>query len=153
MSKASVASNKAAKAASGIEQTAAPVIAVAGLPAGFSTVRRVTMPSLSLKKEGEMRVLKFLDRFHESTVKGKPIVDKNGKPTGEFESPATVCSVIDLETGEAFTLLGPTVVVKNLDEHYPDGEYVGKCFAISNRGKTKSGQRYVNFDIAEVVAD
>lgn len=150
--KAQQAAAKAAKlaASKGATAPALPPAQVAGLPAGFRTTRRVTMPSLSLKKEGELRVLKFIDAFHESTVKGKAILGKDGKPNGEFESPATVCGVVDVETGEAFTLLGPTVVVKNLEENYPDDGYVGKMFAITNRGKGKSGQRYVNFDIAEV---
>ena len=154
-----MASNSATKAknvaaAAGTESAKLPpVAAVAGLPEGFRTVRRVTMPSLSLKKEGEMYVLKFLDPFHTSTVKGKAIMDKNGKPTGDFEDPATVCGVVDVLTGEAFTLLGPTVVIKNLEENYSGDAYVGKTFAITNRGKSKSGQRYVNFDIAEVEAE
>ena len=146
------AKSKAARLAAltGVPQSEAAHAPVANLPAGFSTERRVTMPSLSLKDEGIMYLLKFEDAFRESTVQGKALLDAKGKPTGEFEKPATVCGVTDVQTGEVFTLLGPTVVIKNLDEHYPGGEYVGKIFAITNRGKSKSGQRYVNFDIAEV---
>lgn len=152
MSKNSIAANKAQSAAarSNVEQTAvavaapAPIVLVqSGAPAGLRMVKQITLPALAMKTEGAMYYLKLMDEFRISKVEGKVSAD------GTKEKPATICTAIDVASGVNYTLLVPAVVQKNLDQEYPGGGYVGKIFAIANRGKRSATQRYYDFDIAE----
>lgn len=145
------AANKAAKSANtrNVPQTVPPqttALAVTGLPAGLVAVKRVTMPSLVLKIVNDTRVLNIVDAFRTSKVPGK--VDPK---TGVAEKPAIVCTVGDVLTGEMFTLLVPSVVQSNLENEYPDAGYVGRVFALTNKGK-REGKRHVDFEITEVDA-
>ena len=117
-----------------------------GAPAGFRIKRHITLPSLVLKVPGVVRVLRFDEPMHISKVEGKVLAD------GTREKPATVAKVTDLETGELFILLVPSVVQKNLGQEYPEDGYVGLSFAVCNRGKRNASQRYFDFDVAEVEA-
>ncbi len=124
---------------SGAANTA--VASFGGVPEGFKLKRVITVPSLTLKELNRPYYLKFNSDFRVSKVKSK-----DGEP------PATICDVTDLETGQAFILLAPAVVLKNLQDEFPDGGFVGKLFCIQNLGKRKAGQRYVDFGIAELEA-
>lgn len=156
MSKNSTAANKAKSAAarSNVEQTAvvvatpapAPMVQ-AGAPAGLRMVKQITLPALAMKTEGAMYYLKLMDEFRISKVEGKVSAD------GTKEKPATICTAVDVASGVNYTLLVPAVVQKNLDQEYPGGAYVGKIFAIANRGKRSPTQRYYDFDIAECAMD
>ena len=110
-------------------------------------VKQVTLPALAMKTEGAMYYLKLMDEFRISKVEGKVSAD------GTKEKPATICTAIDVASGVNYTLLVPAVVQKNLDQEYPGGAYVGKIFAIANRGKRSATQRYYDFDIAECALD
>ncbi len=113
------------------------------LPAGFKTKRMVTMPSLSLKDD-EGRALLIVDAIRVSKV-----VDKSPQK----REPANICSVSDVETGEAFTFLVPKVVQANLERDYPNEGYVGLTFYVENLGKRTESQRYNDFRIVELEAD
>ncbi len=121
-----------------------PPPAPANLPSGFKVTRRVTMPSLALKKTGDNRVLLFMDAMRVSNIKGKPDAD------GKTREPATVSTVTDLQTGEQLIFIVPSVVKANLERDYPKDSYVGKAFAIENRGRRNENQRYNDFSIMEV---
>lgn len=118
-----------------------------GIPAGFKVKRNITLPVLVLKVPNVPRIIKISEPMHVSTVPGKTLAD------GTREKPATICAVVDVETGETCNFLVPAVVQKNLDESYPDGAYVGKTFYVENLGKRKDGQRYNDFKIMEVEAE
>lgn len=117
------------------------------LPEGMRVARVVTMPSLVMKEVNEPRCLLVVSEMRVSTVKGKKNAD------GTYEKPATVCDVGDIQTGEQMVFLVPAVVQKNLEDMYPNAEYVGKTFYIENLGKRKSGQRYNDFKIVELAAE
>jgi len=122
----------------------------APLPAGIVITRRITMPSLVMKKAGVVAYLTIVDAMRVSTVKNKPVKDSDGKE--KPLEPATVCTVGDILTGEMYTFLVPSVVRENLKRDYPNDTYVGKCFLIENKGKRNEGQRYWDFAIAEIDA-
>jgi len=79
--------------------------------------------------------------------RGPAGADKGTKGAVEME-PAHVCNVIDLETGELKQIITGTVLMGNLQENYPDGAYVGKCF-ISTQSKIE-GKRYKAYSLAEI---
>jgi len=132
------------------ENAATPGTAVAlpggkalALPAGIKVTKRITLPSLTIK-ENQRRFLHLVDQMRISQVKQKPAAD------GTTPKPATVCTAGDVETGEMFIFIVPAVVMENLQRDYPEHSYVGKSFMIWNKGKRKEGQRYNDFEIAEV---
>lgn len=108
---------------------------------GFKIVKRVTMPTLSLK-EMEPRVLRIDEEMHLSKF-----IDPD--PKKAKEKPATICGVTDMQTGEVAMLLVPEVMKKNLDEAYPGATYVGRIFGVQKLPK-RSGKRYFDLEIAEV---
>lgn len=136
------------------------------LPAGFKAKRQVTVPTLSLKEDklGNLpapRILRFDERMRISSY-----VDPD--PKKAKEKPATIAIVTDMENGEVYQFLVPSVVEANLRRDYDaaveiegegknarivtdDGEhlYVGKMFRIACLGK-RPGKRYRDFGITEV---
>lgn len=121
-------------------------VVVANLPEGVKIVKRITLPSLAIKKAGESRILAFADQMRESKVITK---QADGTP----RKPAMIATVGDCLTGEMFIFIVPTVVHANLERDYPDGTYVGKAFQVVNKGKRSESQRYNDFEISEVEVD
>lgn len=121
-------------------------ISSVSLPAGIVVKRVVTLQSLVMKADSEPRALTIHSAIRVSTVIKKP---KAGETA---EKPANVCDVTDMETGEAFIFLVPSVVQSNLERDYPEEGYVGKSFYIRNDGKRNTSQRYFDFTIVEVTA-
>ena len=124
-------------------ETSTPRTPVSLSQAGFKVVKQITLPTLTIKKQGDFLVLHFEELMRVSKVQTK-------SADGTAQKPATVVNVTDVLTGEMGQYIVPTVVEKNLTENYPDGGYVGKTFHIEHRGKRKDGQRYNDFSIAEV---
>lgn len=127
--------------------TAAPTIAAAGkmdLPEGIKAKRVVTLPSFAIKKPGESRTVKILDAMRVSKIVQK--ADEKGKT----REPATICTVVDLATGEQATMIVAAVVKANLERDYAGEKYVGLSFYIKNLGKRTESQRYNDFQIVEV---
>ena len=120
-----------------------PVVQSASVPKGFAVSRTITVPALSMKEVDKGFALRFDSPFRVSTVVK---LDKDGKP----EKPATICNVTDVQSGEQFILMVSAVVHANLNGQYPDDTYVAKTFWIMNKGKSKVGQRYNNFEIHEL---
>lgn len=116
----------------------------ANLPAGFKTKKLVTLPTLSLKQVGVTYSVQILDAMRVSQLKAKQ------KVGGKEMEPATVCTVVKLDTGEQANMLIPAVVKGNLQEHYPNDSYVGCMFQITNNGKRSETQRYNDFSIIEI---
>lgn len=84
-------------------------------------------------------------------ITGEMFEGKELKGTGDKAKmePATLCHAINLETGEEGQYILNAVVKGNLDEHYPNGNYVGKGFAITKHEK-REGKRYNDFSIQEI---
>jgi hypothetical protein len=122
------------------------VVGARELPPGLVLKRRITLPSLSMKKKGDLRYLVIADVMRVSKVVDKPTAD------GKVKDPATVCTVGDVLSGEVFTWLVPAVCKSNLQNEYQEDTYVGKCFAVENMGRRSEGQRYNDFSLSEVDA-
>ena len=110
---------------------------------GFRVKKLVTVPSLVMKIHGEERILRFDTPITVSTVRD---------PKKPDEKPANVATVTDMETGEPFIFILPSVVHGELEKSYDGEAYVGKIFQIKNLGRDPA-KRYVNFGIAEVETD
>lgn len=123
-----------------------PAVTQGALPPGVKVMRNVTMPSLAIKDAGQSAYLEIRDKMRVSNIQ-----PKKGEQARE---PATICTAVNVFTGEAFTLIVPAVVKANLERDYPGDSYVGKQFYIKNMGKRTPGQRYKDFSIMEIsVAD
>lgn len=141
----------------------APEVSTANMtmPAGFKVKRQITVPTLVMKDASPARLLKFMDKMRLSSY-----LDPD--PKKKKEKPATVAGVTDMESGEVFQFLVPSVVESNLRRDYDaecdvkgegketefvndNGEhlYVGKVFRIQCMGK-RPGKRYRDFSIFEV---
>jgi hypothetical protein len=114
------------------------------LPNGIKQKRAVIVPTLNLKV-GEPRVLLFVDEMRVSTY-----VDPD--PKKAKEKPATVAMVGDVQTGEQFLLLVPSVLESSLKETYPDNGYKGLTFYVEKLPKRPS-KRYFDFKCVEVEVD
>lgn len=147
MTKAKPKFKPAQPSAVSTELASLPVAGARPLPAGIVLKRRITLPSLSMKKKGDIRYLTIADPMRVSKVVDKPTAD------GKVKEPATICTVGDVLTGEVYTWIVPAVCKKNILDDYPDESYVGKCFMVENMGKRTDGQRYHDFSLAEVNAD
>ena len=156
--KAQMAADKAARTAGKPGTAVAPrpistaVAGVGRLPEGIKLVRHVTLPVLVLKEPNKTHYLNIVDAIRISAIEGKK--DKDGKK----EKPADICTVGDVQSGEMFTLLVPAVVKSNLERGYAPASpgdapaYIGKVFALTNKGKRTTTQRYFDFEITEVDA-
>lgn len=128
------------------EEFTAPAATAAKLPEGFKIKRSITLPVLVLKKAGDSKTVKIQDAMRVSKIEQK------ADAAGKKREPATICTVVEVLTGEQFTMLVPAVVKSNLLRDYPDDTYVGKVFMIENMGKRTEAQRYNDFRIYEVEA-
>ncbi len=84
----------------------------------FRIKRHVTLAVLKIKANAGPRYFKFAGAMH----KGKKIDDQ--------KEAATLIEATDLVTGEHGVIIVPTVLQKDLEEHYPGGSYAGKSFQI-----------------------
>lgn len=127
------------------EPGAAPPVALnANLPVGIKVRRNVVLPVLNLRVN-ETRYLCIASPMRVSDY-------KDPDPKKATEKPATICEVGDVETGEQFLLLVPEVMSQNIKRAYPDGDYVGKAFALLKCPK-RPGKRYFDFQISEIEVD
>jgi hypothetical protein len=81
---------------------------------------------------------------------GKDIKPKrNADPDEKKKEPATICNVVDLETGALAQLIVNAVLKSVLTEEYPQDTYVGKCFAVTKQSR-QPGKQYDPFNIEEI---
>lgn len=158
-------SSKASTLKNTLENPGTSVAVVApgslSLPGKFVAVRNLQMPSLVMKTAGEQRVLQFTSNLMVSTVKPKA-----------NEAPATVADVVDMESGELFKFLVPSVVessiiqtfgapgdtaisgedrkdIKKRQQLYDGVGLAGRILAIRNAGR-REGKRHTDFEVVEV---
>lgn len=127
---------------------------------GFKVTKHVTLPLLKMA----IATLYYL-RLDSAMEVGRtmpPRMVKNpetGKMEEKQEEPATVAQVTVLDdcedkdgtqfvAGQVAQILCPTVLVKELNDLYPDAGYKGKSFSV--RTDNLKGKRYHAVQIAEV---
>lgn len=109
-------------------------------PSQAEVAKRVTLPFIK-QKVGQATYVYFLDRY----CKSRKINEEDGK--GE----ATLGHVINLTDGQESEMILSTVTKSILDEHYPDGGYVGKAFKIELFAV--EGKKYHKVDMVEIKLD
>lgn len=102
----------------------------------FKKVKNVTLPLFKLANN-EPNYL----RFDEPVFVGKVVVDK--------KEPPTMANVTDLETGEQGQIILGSVLLENLNQHYPDNAYVGKSFEIVKHSP-EGARKYSLWNVAEI---
>jgi len=109
-------------------------------------LRLVTLPLLKQEDEKEYYV-KFVSEFYlGKDIEGKQHDD--GTETTNKKQPPYLARVINLETGQEMELIANAVLRENLNEHYEDGSYKGKCFEIVRHNI--QGKNYKGYDITEI---
>jgi len=98
----------------------------------------VTVPALSFKSRTRAYV-RIESEMHESGAVGQ---EDDGR------EPAVICRVTDLEDGQLYELICPTLLVTALDR-YPGG-YKGLCFEIDVSAAAKPGKRYKEVTVYEI---
>lgn len=108
--------------------------------------------SLAVKTKLTKAVIKFeKDVPVYVKIVGAMHAGKQIKGTGDKQSmePATLCDVVNLESGEEMQLIVSTLVKSILDDNYPGDTYVGKGFQITKHNK-REGKRYFDYSVDEV---
>lgn len=100
--------------------------------------QQVTLPGLSFK-ERERAFVKILGPMVKSD---RDADDKKG------DKAATVCKVIDLQTGELARLICPALMVSALNDEGVD--YVGKCYEIIVTANKLPGKDYKGVEVYEI---
>jgi hypothetical protein len=121
------------------EKESAPVASSAGRK--FKVTRNVTLAVLSCKIEEPVYV-----KITTEMRIGREMKAGVGEAK---KAPATLCTVVDLESGEVRELIVAAVVKSVFEENYPDGAYVGKSFCLVKHAK-KEGKNYFNFSVDEI---
>lgn len=116
---------------------------------GFTKKRNLTLPVLKQVDEKPFNV-----KITSAMVQSKAIQQQEGK---QKMDPATICQVVNLDSGEEQTLICNSVLASTLNEHYPDNSYVGLCFEVIRHAKPvdaegKPTKRYHTYSIAELEA-
>lgn len=107
----------------------------------FKIKRRLVVPLLNRgMKENEELVVKSTGLIYT----GQP--QKGAKAS---DKPADLMPAVNAMTGEEGEIIVSAVVKSNLEEKYPDGDYVGRYFMITKQEKAK-GRRYFNYTVDEV---
>lgn len=114
----------------------------------FAVVRNVTLPVLKIEIEKPVYVtIREAMRLGSAQKAGRDD-GKGGEKKAKME-PATVTSVVDLETGEVKTLIVSAVIKGIFNDDYPNDSYVGKSFCLVKHAK-KEGKNYFNFSVDEI---
>jgi hypothetical protein len=101
----------------------------------FKIKKHVTLPLFKL--DSTPRYL----RFEGAVYIGKVVEDK--------KEPPHLAKVTDMETGEMGEVILGTVLLGNLNEHYPEDKYVGKIFCLT-KTSPEGSRKYSLYNITEV---
>ena|ERR1700760_297049 len=100
-------------------------------------------------------ILKFVEnqsvyvKFEEAIYIGRELKSDVAADGTKKKEPAHLANVIDLRTGELGQIIVAAVVESVLNEEFPNNGYVGRCFAITKKGKAP-GKQYFGYNIEEV---
>ena len=104
--------------------------------------KQVVVPQLK-QKSGETVYVTIEEAIHD----GDEIKDATGVPKR-----ARLCRVRNVADGKLYVYLTNAIFESSVTKAYPDGEYVGKSFAIK-KGDVVEGKRYKSLEVAEVTLD
>lgn len=100
----------------------------------------------------------FLVAFEGLATQAAPILKRDGTektaPDGKPMVPPFLCDIENLQTGEKQVIIMNAVLRSELERAYPNGDYVGRAFAIARTGKGGGvDNRYATFRIVELEVD
>jgi len=104
--------------------------------ATFKKLKNVTLPLFKLANNTE-NYFKFMAAF------------RVGKVVDDKKEPPTIAHVVNLETGEEGEIIVGAVLKQEIENAYPNGEYVGRCFEIVKHAP-EGARKYSLWNIAEV---
>lgn len=107
----------------------------------FTRTKSVTLPSLKMVVD-KPHFLRF-----DSTIETKKTIEQTGPDKGK-EKDIDVAQVTDLDSDGSYSMVCGVVLKKELENHYPEGAYMGKKFEITK--KTVVGKRYKTYEIYEI---
>ena len=120
---------------------------MAKLLGGFKVKKAVILPLFKWTNNVE----KYY-RIDSAIFQGQELAaGKNDDPSKPRREPAFLAFVTDMETGEEGQIILGQVLRSTLNEHYPDNEYVGLCFAIEQVRDAKKD--YNTYNLTEIEAD
>lgn len=90
---------------------------MATVPLKFKKLKTVVRPVLKLTP-GVEYYIKIAGPLH------------LGRSVADDKEPATLCNIVDLNTGEEMQIVAPKLLREALTENYEKETYIGKCFAI-----------------------
>jgi len=110
----------------------------------FDVIRKITYQQIKLETG-----IPYYLRLDGEIYLGKG--DTRPKVAGDdkAQEPPHLINVTDCETGEVGVIVAPAILVSELNDAYPVGDYVGRGFAIKILGK-REGKRYNTIDLAEI---
>ena len=65
------------------------------------------------------------------------------------KTPPVLMDIVDLQTGEEAQIICGEVVKSELEKHYPNNEFIGKCFEITQH-EPEAGKQYRKYSIVEI---
>jgi len=98
----------------------------------------VTLPVFSFKD----RTLAFV-RIDDELRQGEHL---KGEDAGK--QPPWLCTITDLESGNQYEMIAPTLLVTALTEKV--GDYVGRCFEIHVSAEPRPGKDYKDVTVYEI---
>lgn len=104
----------------------------------FKVKQQVSGVSMLKVETGDVVHVKFTSAFKVGKIKNNP---------------ATLASVVNLETGEIAKIIVSKVLFNILEENYPNESFVGKSFRIEKGEKVKGkagGNAYNEFEVFEL---
>ena len=107
--------------------------------------KRLTLPVLKL----DIDVTRYVKITGEMHIGKEQKSGRKGATEETKRAPATLCNIVNLEDGAEGQLIVSAVVKSILDDEYPQGAYVGKCFAITKHERVR-GKDYFPYDVNEI---
>lgn len=128
---------------------ATPIATAAPTPAKFvpKVIKQVTQNLLKLRPGITVYILAREKMFESKPLKKQTEENKDKKPP-------TLLPVINLETGEAESIIVGDVLKDVFADEYPKDAYVGRCFMIAVKDQKASagggGRRYNTYNVVEI---
>lgn len=111
-------------------------------------------PKFKTKKNLTKSLIKFVEGVTVYVkIQGAMFIGKEMKGrasnTEAKKEPATLCDVVNLETGEEQQIILHAVVKSVFADEYPNDSYIGKGFSLTKMGK-EPGKTYNKFKVEEI---
>ncbi len=111
------------------------------------------LPGYKMKKQLTFEILKLDKTPRPLTITTKIEVEKKQVQVKNNKmEPPHVCEVVDLTDGVVKKLIVNTVLLKVLEENYPNHSYVGKSFLIA-KTSPEGERKYALYDVNEIEAE